>query len=154
MARCSETQADAAFQRMTHDDGLGVRASCAAVLLPRLVRAQSFDLGLTTWWTKNSENEKAITKSQAAAAGTSGMDAEEVQRPTMTAEDAWQVMRKRFLVAHTPSERPASCEGVLFAPARWDARGRMRSFTPEPIAPGTGRELNLLMALSFASSCE
>jgi hypothetical protein len=157
MVPCSETQADDAIEVTTRSAG------CAAALLPR---AKS----ITTWWNTTVKKEKTISNSKAAgdssAAKAAGNNSEaprsyleiessstekkvdEVRTPTLTAEQAWHVMRGRFLFAHSAPSSLTRCEDVVFDARDPDAhRGLMRTCS-EP------RELNVLMVLTFGDSSE
>lgn len=98
--------ANAAFEKTTRSVG------CASVLLPRVKS------GFTSWWTSKSKSEKTLSKSKAAGNNRSstrcstGQQVEAVQVPTLTADEAWDVMRRRFRVVHDPEVR-ASSDGVV-----------------------------------------
>ncbi|KAJ1480014.1 hypothetical protein T484DRAFT_1812062 [Baffinella frigidus] len=144
MVRRSETQADDDFEVTTRSVG------CAAALLPR---AKS----ITTWWSNTAKKEKTISTSEAAGnssraprayleieSSSTGKTVDAVRTPTLTAEEAWQVMRKRFQVAHSTPSSPTSCERVAS-----DAQAPMRACS-DP----TRRELDTLMVLSSGGSSE
>ena len=127
MVKTAKTQADA-FDVTTRSVG------CAALFFPR---AKAF----TAWWNRitNRKNYKDISNKLASAhtsvapeepvaildeaqlsfsrvQSDASSSTEPVQTPTMTADDAWGVMRNRFVSAHDVTTR-ASSDGNNNAPA-------------------------------------
>jgi hypothetical protein len=128
MVKTAKTQAGDPFDVTTRSVG------CAAMFFPR---ANAF----TTWWNRitNRKDQKNMSRKLSSAhiapspeepvvildeaqlsfsrvQSDASSNTEPVQTPTMTADDAWGVMRNRFVSAHDVTTR-ASSDGNNVAPA-------------------------------------
>jgi len=120
----AKTQAGDALEVTTRSAG------CAARFFPRAFTTW-WNKAFTTWWSRitNRKNQKDISKKLASAhtspspeepviilevssvRSDASSNTEPVTTPTMTAHDAWGVMRNRFVSAHDEITR-ASSDGI------------------------------------------
>jgi hypothetical protein len=108
-------------------------------------------------WFETRENDSIMLHRRAASlkigSGTAGQNFEEVKTPTLSDDNVWTEMRRRFRAAHRIDDAPAaraSSEGAVSAPARRKARDPKRarskaatrrgalflSGTPDPLTAG------------------
>jgi len=143
MTRCSETHADDDFDSTMRSEGR--TTSCFAAV--RLPRAKSINLGLTTWWHTNFKHQKTTTPPNSTAAPRASLleaqssktgkkaakvRGEKITLPTLTADDAWYVMRDRYLVrTGSPASPPLSCDGVSFSPTQLDPPAPILASVPQ-----------------------
>ncbi|KAJ1472969.1 hypothetical protein T484DRAFT_1752402 [Baffinella frigidus] len=141
MVHCSATHDDA-FEATTRSVG------CAAALLPRISAK-----AIATWFRKE---EKAVSNRKAESncatqrsvvlevdntllgmvdsrSGSTGSNAELVKATSLSNDEVWAEMRKRFRVAHRVADAPAtraSSDGGVVAPTQRNARPKSAPSQP------------------------